>query len=648
MFHTLLKRQLRKSNLDENTLPSIEQWQAFLGRINRAYNETDQERYLLERSLNISSTEMQELYEKLQKSETRYALASRGANDGLWDWNLIDSSAYYSDRCFEIVGTTAETEGEPDIKWWVNKIHRSDKKRVVTEFTSHIEGETEYYQTEYRILKSDGEYRWLLARGLAVRDQNGVAVRIAGSITDITDRKATEQKLAHDAIHDVLTGLPNRKFLMDRLSRSLARKNHSKGSNFAVLFIDLDKFKVINDTLGHQAGDELLIKVAKKLSLIVRPSDMVVRLGGDEFVILLENIKDEKQVLRVAERINKELKKPLRIFGKWAYISASIGIALSTGGYDDPDNFVRDADIAMYCAKLKGRGGYEVFNKEMHLGAISNLQLQNDLRNALENNELLLNYQPIMSLENNQIVGFEALIRWQHPIRGMVMPNDFIPIAEETRLILPIGNWVLHESCRQMKEWQKEFPATENFVMNVNLSPLQIEQEDLIEQVAKVLRETELSSDCLKLEITESVLMKNTERSIKTVSGLREMGVKVSIDDFGTGYSSLSYLHNFSFDTLKVDRSFINLIGSEKDKTEIIQTIITLALSLGIDVVAEGVETLEQLEFLKAHNCNYGQGYYYSKPVNSLTATQMIENIAGDQFNFQTAEASSNLAQTAN
>jgi EAL domain-containing protein (putative c-di-GMP-specific phosphodiesterase class I) len=272
----------------------------------------------------------------------------------------------------------------------------------------------------------------------------------------------------------------------------------------------------------------------------------------------------------------------------------------------------------------------------MHKGALSNLQLQNDLRNALENNELILNYQPIMSLENSQIVGFEALIRWMHPTRGLIMPNDFIPIAEETGLILPIGNWVLRESCRQMNEWQNEFTATKNFVINVNLSPLQIEQDDLIYQVDKALQETGLSPNCLKLEITESVLMKNTEASIKTVSGLRDMGVKVSIDDFGTGYSSLSYLHNFAIDTLKVDRSFINLIGSEKEKTEIIQTIITLALSLGIDVVAEGVETLEQLEFLKANNCNYGQGYYYSKPVGSLAILGMLEKFASEHSdNFQ-------------
>ncbi len=635
MLHSLLKRQLKKSGLTDNDLPTIEEWQNFLNRINRAYLEADQERYLLERSLTISSKEMHQLYDRLQKSETRYALASQGANDGLWDWDLSNEDIYYSKHCLDILGVTIAPDQKTDRSLWLDKIHPEDQKRVISEFKAHLKGETQHFQNEHQVLHSDGTYRWVLVRGLAIRDKQGLATRIAGSLTDITERKIAEQKLAHDAIHDALTGLPNRKFLMERLSRTLDRLKFSHESYFAVLFIDLDKFKIVNDTLGHQAGDELLLKITQKLKYLVRPSDMIARLGGDEFVILVENLKEKKQVFKIADRIIKELKKPIQILEQTIYSSASIGITFGSEEYANADDLVRDADIAMYCAKLKGQGFYELFDSQMHTGAVSYLQTQNDLRNALENKEFSLNYQPIISLDKGKIVGFESLIRWMHPTRGIIMPDDFIPITEENGLILSIGKWVIYESCRQMREWQLTFPETEDFVMNVNLSPSQLEQEDLIKQICDILDATKLAPRCLKLEITESVLMKNTEKAIKTVSDLQKLGIKVSIDDFGTGYSSLSYLHNFSIDTLKVDRSFINLIGSEKEKTEIIQTIIALAKNLGIDVVAEGVETREQLNFLRDNDCEYGQGFYYSKPINGISATQMLKEFAERDFDFQ-------------
>ncbi len=634
MLHSLLKRQLKKSGVADNAMPTINQWQDFLEHINKAYNEVDQERYLIERSLTMSSREMQQLYDRLQKSETRYALASKGANDGLWDWDFSNEEIFFSKRCLEILDVE-ETAGYQSMRnCWLNKIHPDEVESVVEQFKDHLKGKTNHFQNEHRVKLESGEYRWVLARGLAFRDENGRAVRIAGSLTDITERKKAEIKLEYDSIHDSLTNLPNRKCLMERLRRSLERTQKDKKYSFGLLFIDLDRFKVINDTMGHQTGDEILLKIADKLNYLIRPKDMVARLGGDEFVILVENIKDQDQVIRIAERIISTLNTPLVHRKKDFYLSASIGIAFSSPEYDIPDNLLRDADIAMYSAKIKGKGRYEVFEKQMLSGAVSYLQIQNDLHRALENNEFTLFYQPIVSLTSQELVGFESLIRWIHPVHGLIPPMEFIPIAEENGLILPIGKWVLRESCRQLSEWQETYNLPQNLFISVNISAKQIDRGTVIDDVTEILAETNLSPEFLKLEITESTLMKNQERAIQTVAGLREMGVKVSIDDFGTGYSSLSYLHNFAIDTLKVDRSFIKRIGNPDEKTEIIQTIIALAANLGVDVIAEGVETEEQLNFLRENNCEFGQGYFYSRPVNSTVATDLLLKLSEDHYEF--------------
>ena len=632
MLHSLLKRQLKKIELSETEFPTLENWQNFLERISRTYTDSDQERYLVERSLIISSQEMQEVYEQLQASETRYALAAQGANDGLWDWNLTKDSVYYSLRWCEIMGITPDPGKIPCKNCWLERIHVEDYDTVVSELDVHLEGKTKHFQNEHRVLHSNGEYRWVLIRGSAVRDENGKAYRIAGSLTDITERKRAEEKLEYDALHDALTGLPNRKKLVERLESSLQKVQRVKGYNFAVLFVDLDRFKVINDSLGHRAGDDILLKIAGRLKELIRPNDMVARLGGDEFVVLIEDVKDKELAHRIADRILNELQKPSQVEGKELYVSASIGIAFSSDEYNSPDDLVRDADLAMYRAKVKGKGRYELFDAKLHSGAVSMLQLEIDLRRAIEQKEFVLHYQPIYSLNSEKIVGFESLIRWNHSERGMIPPNEFIPVAEETGLILPIGQWVLRESCRQMWEWQEKYPSAKSLVINVNLSARQLEKKDLVEEIAEILDETGLSPHCLKLEITESVIMSNAEQAIETVRQLRRMGVRVSIDDFGTGYSSLSYLHRFPIDTLKVDRSFVSRIGNEDEHSEIIKSIIALAFNLGMDVVAEGVENAEQLNFLRDINCSYGQGYHYSRPVNSSSATEMIKEMQLNDF----------------
>jgi diguanylate cyclase (GGDEF)-like protein/PAS domain S-box-containing protein len=628
MFHSLLKRQLKKNSLDDNLTPTLEQWQSFLAGVNRVYQETDQERYLLERSLAISSNEMREMFERLSESETRYALAAKGANDGLWDWNLETDHIFYSDRCLEILGVDVQTSNRPTRAWWFERIHPDDKDRFLADFSRHIKGETPNFHNEHQVLHCDGNYRWVLVRGIAVRDEQGHAFRLVGSLTDVTERKTAEEKLAHDATHDALTGASNRKFLINRLKRSLERMKLGENYCFAALFIDLDRFKSINDTMGHQVGDELLVKITQKLKSLIRPRDMLARLGGDEFVILVENASQKRQVKPIAERILRELQNPMVIDGQEIYISASIGIVFGANGYEKAEELIRDADLAMYRAKMKGKGRFEWFESQMHDGMLSRLQLEMDLPRAIERQEFLLHYQPIVDLDNETIVGFESLIRWQHPTRGFIPPNEFIPIAEETGIILSIGKWVLRESCRQMAQWQKLFPLADNLIISVNLSGAQLEQTDLTWQVQQILAESGLRPNCLKLEITESVIMKNAEQAIETAQKLRKMGVRISIDDFGTGYSSLSYLHRFPIETLKVDRSFINRIGVGDENEAIVQTIISLAENLGIDVVAEGIEKSEQLDFLRKIHCHYGQGFYYSRPIDTDSAGKILQELA--------------------
>ena len=632
MTHSLLKRQLKKSAANENSVPTREQWKNFLASIDKAYKGADQERYLMERSLMISSQEMHEVNEQLRESENRYALAAKGANDGLWDWDLETEETYYSERWIEILGMICDAGQVPTKNCWLDKIHPDDREFVIMELDHHLEGRTEHFQNEHRVMHNDGEYRWVLIRGLAVRDANGKACRIAGSLTDITDRKNTEAKLEHDAVHDELTGLPNRTKFMQRLTESLESSKENESHSFAVLFVDIDRFKTVNDNLGHHAGDELLMKFTEKLRSIVRPDDMIARLGGDEFVVLLDHVINEEKVRQIAQRLLTELKKPIRIDGQLIYWSASIGIAMSSPTYSNPDELLCDSDLAMYRAKVNGKARYEIFDYHMRSGAVSLMQLETDLRRAYERKEFVLHYQPIISLKNESIIGFEALVRWNHPTRGMVPPNEFIPVAEETGMVLPIGNWIMKEACYQMREWQEKFPLTDLLTISVNLSAVQLEQSDLSKQIADILEESRLNPKCLRLEITESVIMQNAEQAVITVNELKKMGVRVSIDDFGTGYSSLSYLHKFPVDTLKVDRSFINRIGQTGENSEIIQTIITLARNLNMDVVAEGVETIEQLNFLKDMNCSYGQGFYYSRPVDSSLAAEMVKELVRAEY----------------
>ncbi len=443
-------------------------------------------------------------------------------------------------------------------------------------------------------------------------------------LNEITERKKVESQLLHLAFHDTLTGLENRVAFMNRLKHAINYSKRHSDYLYAVLFIDLDRFKVINDSLGHLNGDQLLLAIASRLQICIRSIDTAARLGGDEFTILLEGIQDMSDAIKVAERIQKELTLPFELDGQEVFITASIGIALSsTVDYQHPEELLRDADTAMYRAKVLGRARYKLFNSDMYANALARLQLETDLRRAIEREEFRVYYQPIVSLTSGSIVGFEALLRWQHPERGLLNPADFIPLAEETGLIFSIGKWVLHEACRQMQVWRvcHCFKLLEK--ISVNLSVKQFSQPDLIEQIGQILHSTGLDAGTLMLEITENAIVENGDKVTAAILQLQKMGIELSIDDFGTGYSSLGGLYNFPISVLKIDRSFINLMGTNNN-LEIIEIIVTLAHKLGVDVLAEGVETKEQLLLLRKLNCQYGQGHFFSVPLNSSVAEALI------------------------
>jgi diguanylate cyclase (GGDEF)-like protein/PAS domain S-box-containing protein len=559
--------------------------------------------------------------EALHESEERYALAARGTNDGLWDWDLQSQTIHYSPRWKSMLGFD-ESEIGTDPAEWLDRVHAEDLPRVLAALDAHREGLTSQFESEYRMLHQDRNYRWMLSRGLAIRDKADRPLRMAGSQTDITGGK----------VADALTGLPNRVLFVDRLGRAIERARRDPTHHFAVLFLDLDRFKVVNDSLGHRSGDDLLVAISRRLERSLRAADSitrvtgdftVARLGGDEFTILLEELKSPDDATVVADRILAELAHPFDLGGQEVYVSASIGITLSLAGHDSPQDILRDADTAMYCAKSGGRSRFAVFDDSMREQAVIRLRMETDLRRALERREFRLHYQPILSMESRQIVAFEALVRWQHPEVGLISPADFVPIAEDTGLIVRLGAWVLREACRQMSEWHANYPSDPPLLICVNVSSKQFAQTELVAEIKQVLDETRLDPRGLKLEITEATIMKHADTAVTTLERLRNLGVQVSVDDFGTGYSSLSYLQRFSVDTVKIDRSFVDGMGSD-DNMEIIGAIVSLAHTLKLDVIAKGVETEAQRGRLEALDCEYGQGFFYSRPLDGPAAANLL------------------------
>ena len=441
---------------------------------------------------------------------------------------------------------------------------------------------------------------------------------------EVAARQLAQEQLSHDALHDALTGLPNRVLFLDRLRHAIEFAKRNEGYRFATLFLDIDHFKVVNDSFGHEIGNQLLIGMAQRLRLVLRSGDTVARLSGDEFVILLEDTKDGLDATMTAHRIQAKLKQPFSLSGYHIFASASIGIVAADQAYDQPEDVLRDADLAMYKAKVHGKARYEVFKVTMREQARTRIELENDLRYALERHELKLDYQPIIALPSEQITGFEALLRWHHPQRGIIAPLDFIPIAEETGLIVPIGEWVLRKACRQLQAWQTRFPQSPPVTMSVNVSGTQFAKSDFVDQVKKILREVGLDPATLQLELTESVWLNSSPEALALFRQLSDMGIQLHMDDFGTGYSSLAYLQHFPIRMLKIDRTFLNKMDDDNKTKKILHAMIAMAHDLGIETLAEGVETIEQLAHLKRLNCNYGQGYLMSRPVDPAAIEKLL------------------------
>ncbi len=568
-----------------------------------------------------------EAQEALRRSEERYALAAAAANDGLWDWDIQAQSVYFSPRWKAMLGWT-DAEVGTAIEEWFARVHPDDVGRLQAEVQTHLDAGPGHFECTYRIRHRDGTWRWMLARGVAVRGAGGTAIRIAGSQTDVTERKIAEEQLLHDALHDALTGLPNRALFMEELRLAIDRRRRRPTYGFTVLFLDLDRFKVINDSLGHLAGDALLVELAERIGRCLRPGDRVARLGGDEFCVLLDDIDEVPAATRIADRIQVEFETPFAVGGREMFTSASIGIALSRTGYAEPEAVLRDADLAMYRAKGRGGARYEVFDHAMHAGAVARLELETDLRFAVERQEFRLVYQPILTGTGDAVVGFEALVRWQHPRRGLVDPETFIQVAEETNLTVLIGRWVMAEACRQLRDWQQRDIAGRDLVVGVNVSGRQLLGPELVNEVAQTLKENGLDPRCLNLEITENVLMSDADMAADVLTRLKTLGVSLHMDDFGTGYSSLSYLRRFPLDGLKIDRFFVSRMN-EPANLELVRTIVAMAKSLDLDVVAEGVENGDQLNELRAMACHRVQGYLFAPPLTVAEAERFLRGRTG-------------------
>jgi diguanylate cyclase (GGDEF)-like protein/PAS domain S-box-containing protein len=563
----------------------------------------------------------------LRESEERYALTAEGANDGLWDWDLKTGQVYYGRRWKGMLGYEEQEVGLTPEEW-LGRVHPDDVEQLKVDLDLHLAGRTANLTNEHRMRTRQGNWLWVLARGVAVRDKEGAATRIAGSMADIQERKASQEKLLFDAFHDPLTNLPNRALFMDRLDHALRRVRRRADLHAAVLFLDLDRFKIVNDSLGHPQGDELLRQIARRLEEVSRDGDTVARLGGDEFVVLLEEIRAVDEAEAIAGRIQATLSNPFTLGAQEVFTSASIGIAISSGD-DGAEDLLRDADTAMYSAKGAGKARHQLFQVGMRQDVASQLQLETDLRRAIDREELVLFYQPIVALATSRVVGFEALVRWRHPERGFLGPEEFIPLAEESGLIHSLGRWVLEEACRALRRFHERRPDHGPLSMSVNLSARQFQRPELVQEVAAALRSLPLPPGSLRLEITESTIMSHAEQSIGVLRALKELGVQVQCDDFGTGYSSLSYLQRFRLDALKVDRSFVGVLGAPGENTEIVRTIITLGKTLGMSVIAEGIETPRQQQLLLQLGCDYGQGWRFSQPLDLESAENLLGSGSG-------------------
>ncbi len=559
----------------------------------------------------------------LKRSEERLALAADGANDGWWEWDLRTKEFYFSARWSEIVGFSAKAGiGRPED--WLDRVHPEETASLKASLKAHLSGKTPHFQHVHRLRHKDGSYRSFLCRGIAARGTGPTPVRIAGSLTDITDHARAQQQLRSAGFRDPLTGLRNRADFVDVLGRRLEefKRPHHGAGRFAILYLDLDRFKVVNDSLGHLVGDEMLIAVSRRLESCLRDGDTLARLGGDEFAILLQTVGDEQQANVIAFRIQEALSKPIMVAGREVFTTASIGIAFGASDHNSPDEILRDADTAMYHAKSRGKARHEMFDADLHARTKDRLDLENDLRHAVDNKDFEVVYQPIVLLGSGMCVGFESLIRWTRDGKA-VSPVTFVPMAEELGLIESLGTWILQQVCETFAVWKRRYPDAGLDYVTVNVSSRQLMQQNFLRIVEQAVEKSGLKPRDLRLEITETALMDSPAIAAQVLRQLREFGAKIYLDDFGTGYSSLSHLHKLPVDALKIDRSFVTTIGIT-ERPAIVESIMALARTMNTSVVAEGIETEIQARELERLGCTHAQGYLFARPLPAKAAEQII------------------------
>jgi diguanylate cyclase (GGDEF)-like protein/PAS domain S-box-containing protein len=553
------------------------------------------------------------LSRRLRTSEERYHLALEGSHDGIWDWDLLTDELFVSARWREMLGFGAE-DAFVRPEDWFSLVMPEDLRRLRTALNDHRRGVTPFLEVEHRVRTKQGRVRWVLTRGAAVSDDEGRVRRLAGSQTDITRYKEAEARLRYDAYHDRLTGLPNRALLLDRLQQAIRRRLRLPSRGFALLFIDLDHFKMVNDSMGHAVGDRFLCAFTERIRPLLRPSDTFARLGGDEFCILLEETSGGEDGERVAGRVQQALVNPLVVDSQPLFASASIGITDSSTAYTRPEDILRDADIAMYRAKARRRGGVGRMDAHEHSALVERFEISTELRYALERDQLELHYQPIVDVQTGDLDGFEALLRWRSPSRGLVGPDTFIPIADETGILPGLGRWAIRSAAKALSDMTETGDLTLDTSVSVNLTPREFLEPDFVEFLTEIFGETGLDPKRMVLEVTENVLMEQSAAATSTFEALKRMGVSIDLDDFGTGFSSLSHLRYFPVDRLKIDRSFVCSMHSNKEDREIVRAIVALGRTLGKRVVAEGIETQQQLESLAALGCDFGQGFLFAAP----------------------------------
>ncbi len=565
--------------------------------------------------------------EALRERRTRYELAADAANDGLWDWDLTNDCVYYSSQWKKLMGYAREDELKTPDDWFV-RIASSDMMQLQADLALHQAGATEQLNNEHRVIWPDGTQRWLHVRGRVILNEEGEAVRLIGSLSDATERKEAENRLRYEATHDRLTGLANRAMLLEKLEQAVSRSKRSRLYRFALMMLDFDRFKIVNDSLGHDAGDQLLNSIADRFRQIARKHDTACRIGGDEFVLLMDNVKDEQEVIDLATQVVETMREVHDIQGHPVTSTASIGIAISHERYQDSSEMLRDADTALYRAKAEGKDRFVMFDEQMYQNLMDRLTVENSMRFAQDRDELEVYYQPIVGLQDGRIEGFEALLRWNSD-HGRGGPAMFIELAEETGLIIPIGRWVLEQACRQLVRWQKHFPVHRNLHMNINVSRRQLIQPGFVAMVQSVLEETGVTPAQIHLEVTESVVVEERSNVLETLLELAELGIVLSMDDFGTGQSSLSQLHDFPIRQLKIDKSFVWNTDDHRAYTAIMHAVVTLAENLNLDVVAEGIETPSQLALLQSIGVQGGQGFLFSKPVPVEMAERLLNQAEG-------------------